>query len=145
MLIIGARPAVEESIDEFCKRRNSKVTFEACSAGALLSDLWALKTVTWLELLSRRPASPASELINEQTPEWLDTLRILSGRHLLYPAGSGGVTGTRSGAGQPVRYLGRWWDTISFKNPDGNKTLSKQRATELKAHVQQHQFSSLVY
>ena len=143
--IIGAHPAAGESIEIFCTRRNRKISLEASIAGATLSDLWALKTVTWLEHLKRHPASPAAQLIEEQTPAWLETLRILSGRYLCYPAGAGGLTGTRSGAGQPVRYLGRWWECITFDNPEKRRSLSQRRAGELKLHMQQRQFSSLIY
>ena len=101
--------------------------------------------MTWLEHLKRHPASPAAQLIEEQTPAWLETLRILSGRYLFYPAGARGLTGTRSGAGQPVRYLGRWWECITFDNPEKKRRLSKQRAGELKLHMQQRHFASLIY
>ena len=133
--ICGSRPATGESIEEFCRRKRREAKSATINARAMLSDLWALKTMTWLEHLQRHPSCPASMLIQEQTPDWLETCRILSGRSLVYQSDFGGQTMTRSGRGQPIRYLGKWWQQIKVDNPDKDVRVSRRRAQELKACI----------
>ena len=121
--------------ERFCKRRNAEAKLLTCGARARLSDHWALKVVTWLEHLARHPGCPASRLLQEQTPLWLETCRVLSGRSFYYPSDSGGQTMTRSGRGQPVRYLSEWWEQIKFDNPNKDRGVSRRRAHQLKELV----------
>ena len=134
-LILGARPRPTETKESFCKRRNAEAKLLTCGARARLSDHWALKVVTWLEHLARHPGCPASRLLQEQTPLWLETCRVLSGRSFYYPSDSGGQTMTRSGRGQPVRYLSQWWEQIKFDNPNKDRGVSRRRAHQLKELV----------
>jgi len=133
--IVSARPRPTETKESFCKRRNAEAKLLTCEARARLSDHWALKVVTWLEHLARHPGCPASRLLREQTPLWLETCRILSGRSIYYPSDSGGQTMTRNGRGQPVRYLGKWWERMKFDNPDKKRGVSRLRAQQLKELV----------
>ena len=133
--ICGSRPTAEESAEVFVRRRRREVKFHIVNGRAALSDHWALKLVTWLEHLQRHQGCPASLLLQEQTPAWLETCRILSGRALMYRSDHGGQTRTRSGRGQPIRYLGQWWEHIKLDNPDKDKKISRLRAQELKTLV----------
>jgi len=133
--ICGSRPATEESAEAFCRRRRREVKFQIVNGKGRLSDHWAFKTVTWLEHLARHPGCPASRLLQQQTPMWLETCRVLSGRSFYYPSDSGGQTMTRSGRGQPTRYLSQWWDQIEFENPDKDRGVSRLRAHQLKELV----------
>ena len=126
-LVVGARPREGESKAGFCIRRNREVSNEIVRARASIAGHWAMKTVTWIEHLGRHPKSPAALLLKEQTPEWLETCRILAGTSQ-HASSTAGRTMTRSGRGQPVRYLGQWWRHIDFRNPKKDKNLSHERA-----------------
>ena len=85
------------------------------------------------EALHRHPGSPAARLLQEQTPLWLETCRILSGRSIYYPSDSSGQTMTRNGRGQPVRYLGKWWEHMKFDNPNKIMELASSERNSLKS------------
>ena len=131
--ILGLRPEVGESKESFCIRRSRAIKHNAGIANIDLAGQWALKTVTWLEHLQRHPICPAARLLADQTPEWLETCRILAGMSLFYPSDRAGVTMTRGGAGKPVRYLGQWWRSMTFDNAARDKALSRARAEQLRA------------
>ena len=134
-LIVGLRPEPGEAKQTFCIRRSRAVKRKAARANVDVAKQWALKTVTWLEHLHRHPDSPAARLVVEQTPQWLETCRILAGRALFFASDAAGITATRSGAGRPVRYLGEWWRITSFENAAKDKALSLQRADLIRSVV----------
>ena len=131
-LIVGVLPALDETAADFCIRRNRLVSHEAAKSDLKLADQWALKTVTWIEHLMRHPRCPAARLLQQQTPQWLETMRILSGRSLYHTSDRAGNTMTRSGRGQPIRYLGEWWRTIAFDSPSKERVISRQNAIALR-------------
>ena len=137
-LILGAHPRPDESKEALCRRRNTEIKSLVSEAHARPSDHWALKVVIWLEHLARHPGCLAPRLLQEQTPLWLETCRVLSGRSLFYESDAAGVTMTRAGQGRPTRYLGAWWQSMNFSNPDKIKRISKYRAGMLKRFVLGH-------
>ena len=125
--VVGPRPRENESMVSFCIRRNREVSNEVIRAKTRIASHLAMKTVTWIEHLMRHPDCPATRLLLEQTPEWLETCRILAGT-CPESSSEAGRTMTRAGRGQPIRYLGRWWRVIDFCNLGKDKQLSQERA-----------------
>ena len=130
--IVAVRPLADGTAAAFCIRRNRLVHLEAIKSDLILSEHWSFKTVTWIEHLLRHESCPAARLLQQQTPEWLETCRILSGLSLHHRSDRAGVTMTRSGRGPPIRYLGEWWREICFDNPCIDKGISRQRAVALR-------------
>lgn len=130
-MVAGVKLHEDESAEAFCRRRIRKVKSEILEAGVMLSDHWAFKTVTWLEHLSRHPACPAARLLQQLTPEWLETCQILSGRSSQHASDRPGITLTRGGRGQPIRYLSAWWRMIEFVNPHRDACFTRQHAFDL--------------
>ena len=134
-MVVGVKLHEDESAEAFCRRRNRKVRSEIIEAQVRLSDHWAFKTVTWLEHLFRHPSCPAARLLQQQTPEWLETCRILSGRSSQYASDRAGITLTRSGRGPPIRYLSEWWRHIEFSNPNKDVCVTRQHVLDLQFWV----------
>ena len=130
-MMVGVRPRSGESAEAFCRRKKRIVKHEVLEADVRLSDHWVFKVVAWLEHLLRHPACPATRLLLQQTPEWLETCRSFVGKSTQYSTDRAGITLTRAGRGQPVRYLGEWWRDISFHNPSQSAIVSRQTAMQL--------------
>ena len=106
--IVGVRPAVDGTAADFRIRRNRLVRLDAIKSDLILSEHWSFKMVAWIEHLLRRERCPAARLLQQQTPEWLEARRVLSGFLLHRCSDRAGVTRTRGGRGQPICYLGEW-------------------------------------
>ena len=127
--IFGLRPRCDETAKQFSIRRNRAVAQKVFEADLRCSRHWALKVTTWVEHCRWHGESPAGQLLRCQDPEWLQLRRALSGSLRTSGSIDAGITGTRAGPGKPIRYLGTWYQTLSFDNPC--KDISQSRETSM--------------
>ena len=134
--IAALQPSSGETAGSFCVRRGRVLSTAIRHHSRLWSLRWAVRVQSWLEHCHRHPETLTAQLLRCQDSVWLMQRRHafahLCSRYSLL----GGRTGTRSGAGKPVRWLDDSWTSHTVAaNPARNRVRTLQQAEQWHAAI----------
>ena len=130
--IAGMKPHSFETPEGFSVWRGRQLSCAIKQCSRKWSLRWAIRVQSWLEHCSRHPEVISAQLLRCQDEAWLREHRRAFVHLSANLSISAGLTGTRAGAGKPIRWLDQKWSEYTIRdNPDRCRLLTASQAANM--------------
>ena len=137
--MVDLRPNSGEDAATFCLRRGRATATAIKKHSRTWSLRWATRVQSWLEHTNRHPETPSGQLLRCQDGLWLMERRRASAHRSSQYTLFSGLTGTRAGAGRPVRWLDDSWGRgHDCANPGRHSHKTQKQALALHLRITGH-------